>query len=80
MPQKKIGDAGVELLGQDGQGVEVVEDGTVAVRLGEEAVVILCADGTAVAQMVVAGDEDALPGQMLGQRLIPVDELHHAVG
>ena len=34
----------------------------------------------AVAQVVVADHHDALPGQILRQRLVPVDELHHAVG
>ena len=78
--QQKIGDAGIELLRQRGDSVEIVEDGAVAVGLGEIAVIRLGADGAAVAQMVVAGDEDAPGGQILGQRLVPVDELHHAVG
>ena len=78
--QQKIGDAGIELLRQRSDSVEIVEDGAVAVGLGEIAVIRLGADGAAVAQMVVAGDEDAPGSQILGQRLVPVDELHHAVG
>ena len=30
--------------------------------------------------MVVAGDQDAPPGKVLGQGFVAVDELHHAVG
>lgn len=77
MAQQKIGDAGIELLRQRSDSVEVVEDGAVAVGLGEIAVIRPGADRAAVAQMVVAGDEDAPGGQILGQRLVPVDELHH---
>ena len=44
--------------------MEIVEDGAVAVGLGEIAVIRPGADGAAVAQMVVAGDEDAPGGQI----------------
>ena len=77
MAQQKIGDTGIELLRQRSDSMKVVEDGAVAVGLGEIAVIRPGADGAAVAQMVVAGDEDAPGGQILGQRLVPVDELHH---
>ena len=60
--------------------MQIVQHGTVAVRLGKVAVIGLGADGPAVAQVVVADHHDALPGQILRQRLVPVDELHHAVG
>ena len=80
VPQQKVRHTGVALLGAQGHGVQVVQHGTVAVRLGKVAVVGLGADGPAVAQVVVADHHDALPGQILRQRLVPVDELHHAVG
>ena len=80
MPQQKIGHAGVKVLCQGGHGVEIVQHSAVAIRLGKVTVIVLGADGTAVPQMVVAGDEDAPPGQILGQRLVAVDEFHHAVG
>ena len=52
--QQKIGDARIELLRQRSDSMKVVEDGAVAVGLGEIAVIRLGADRAAVAQMVVA--------------------------
>ena len=80
MPQQKIGHAGVKVLCQGGHGVEIVQHSAVAIRLGKVTVIVFGADGTAVTQMVVAGNKDASPGQILGQRLVTVDEFHHAVG
>ena len=80
VPQQKIRHPGILLFGTHGHGVQVGQNGAVAVRFGKIAVVLFGADGAAVAQMVVAGDKDATPGQRFGQRLVPVNELHHAVG
>ena len=80
MSQQKVGHAGVKLLGEAGDGVQVLQHGTVAVRQGKEAVVLFGADGAAVSQMVVPGNKDALLGKVLGKGLVAVDELHHAVG
>ena len=79
VPQQEIRHAGVELLCQLGHGVKVLQHGAVAVRLGEIAVVGLGADGTAVAQMIVAGHKDAPLGQRFGQRFVAVNEFHHPV-
>ena len=80
MAQQEVGHAGVERFGQRCHGVQVVQHGAVAVRLGKVAVIGLGADGGAMAQMIVACDQNALRGQILCQRLIAVDELDHAVG
>ncbi len=80
MPQQEIGHIRVECFRQHGHGVQVGQHGAVAVRLGKVAVVGFGADGAAVAQMVVAGNKDAPPGQIFRQRLVAVNEFHHAVG
>ena len=80
MPQQKVGQIRVQLLGQHGHGVQVGQHGAVAVRLGKIAVVLLGADGRAVPQMVVAGDQNAPVSQILRQGAVAVDVLYHAVG
>ena len=80
VPQQKIRHARVQLFGAHGHGVQVGQNGAVAVRLGKVAVVRFGADGAAVAQMVVAGNKDAPPGQIFRQRLVAVNKFHHAVG
>ena len=79
MAQQEIRHTGVELFRQNGHGVEVIQHCPVAVRLGKIAVVCPGPDGPAMAQMVVSGHEDASCGEVLGQRLVAVDELHHPV-
>ena len=61
VPQQEIGYIRVERFRQHGHGVQVVQHGAVAVRLGKVAVIGFGADGAAVAQMIVPRDEDA-PG------------------
>ncbi len=78
--QQEIGHAGIQLLCQGRHSVQVLQHGAVAVGFAEVAIILFGADGPAVAQVVVAGDKDAPGGQILGQRLIAVDELHHPVG
>ena len=78
--QQEIGHPRVKLFGAHRHGVQVGQHGAVAVRLGKIAVIVPGADGAAMTQMVVAGDQNAPPGKVFCQRLIPVDELHHAVG
>ena len=78
--QQEIGHAGIQLLCQGRHSVQILQHGAVAVGFAEVAVILFGADGPAVAQVVVAGDKDAPGGQILGQRLIAVDELHHPVG
>ena len=80
MAQQEIGHAGIQLLCQGRHSVQVLQHGAVAVGFAEVAIILFGADGPAVAQVVVAGDKDAPGGQVLGQRLIAVDELHHPVG
>ena len=80
MPQQKIRHPRVQLFGAHGHGVQVGQNGAVAVRLGKVAVVRFGADGAAVAQMVVAGNKNAPPGQIFRQRLVAVNKFHHAVG
>ena len=80
MPQQEIRHARVQLFGAHGHGVQVGQNGAVTVRLGKVAVVRFGADGAAVAQMVVAGNKDAPPGQIFRQRLVAVNKFHHAVG
>ena len=80
MTQQEIRNTGIELFCQNGHGVQVVQNGAVAVRLGEVAVIVLGANGTAVAEVVVAGDKNTAGGQILRQRLVTVDEFHHSVG
>ena len=80
MPQQEIGHAGVKCLCADGHGVEIVQNGAVAVRLSKIAVVSFRADGAAVAEVVVSGDKNAPAGKIFGQGLVAVDKFHHAVG
>ena len=80
VPQQEIGHIRVECFRQHGHGVQVVQHGAVAVRLGKVAVIGFGADGAAVAQMIVPRDEDAPGSQIFGQRLVAVNEFHHAVG
>ena len=80
MAQQEIGHSRVKLFGAHRHGVQVGQHRAVAVRLGKIAVIVSGADGAAMTQMVMAGDQNAPPGKVFCQRLIPVDELHHAVG
>ena len=80
MAQQEIGHSRVKLFGAHRHGVQVGQHRAVAVRLGKIAVIVPGADGAAMTQMVVAGDQNAPPGKVFCQRLIAVDELHHAVG
>ena len=77
--QQEIRHTGVELFRQNRHGVKVIQHCPVDVRLGKIAVVGPGPDGPAMAQMVVSGHEDAPCGEVLGQRLVAVDELHHPV-
>ena len=79
VPQQKVGQVWVQLLGQHGYGVQVGQYGAVAVRLGKIAVVLLGADGCTVPQMVVAGDQNTPVGQIFCQGAVAVDILYHAV-
>ena len=54
--QQKVGHPGVERLGLLRHGVQIVQHGAVAVRLGKIAVIGFGADGSAMAQVIVAGD------------------------
>ena len=80
MAQQKVGHPGVERLGLLRHGMQIVQYGAVAVRLGKIAVIGFGADGSAMAQVIVAGDQDALRGQIFCQRLVAVNELDHAMG
>ena len=80
MAQQKVGHPGVERFGLLRYGVQIVQHGAVAVRLGKIAVIGFGADGSAMAQVIVAGDQDALRGQILCQWLVAVNELDHAMG
>lgn len=60
--------------------MQILQHGLVAVRLIKIAVILLGADGLAVAQMIVAGHQDALVGQILCQRVIPANKFYHPVG
>ena len=56
VPQQEIGHIRVECFRQHGHGVQVIQHGAVAVRLGKVAVIGFGADGAAVAQMIVPRD------------------------
>ena len=80
VPQQKVGQIRIQLLGKHGHGVQIGQNGAVAVRLGKIAVVLLGADGCTVSQMVVAGDQNAPVGQIFRQGTVAVDVFHHTVG
>ena len=79
VPEENVRQVGVFLMHDVVQPVNIPDNVVPAVALGEEALLAAVVDGFAVAEMIVADDDEAVIGEEAGKVVIALDMLGNAV-